>query len=44
MRVIAETVFGMRVLRRIPEDRFPQVVWGLLIGLCSWLLAKTAVM
>ncbi|MGE0000554.1 MAG: sulfite exporter TauE/SafE family protein [Fimbriimonadaceae bacterium] len=38
--VLAGTYVGMAVLKRIPEQRFLQVVSVLLVGLGAWLLAK----
>ncbi len=38
--VLAGTYFGMSLLKRIPEDRFFQVVSVLLVGLGIWLLLK----
>lgn len=42
--VLLGTVLGMMILRRIPEDRFLQVVWTLLVALGLWLLAKPSVL
>lgn len=38
--VMAGTLLGMQVLRRIPEHRFLQVVSALLIALAFWLVVK----
>ena len=38
--VTAGTMIGMAILKRIPEERFTQVVSFLLIGLGIWLIAK----
>lgn len=38
--VVVGTWLGMRLLRRIPEERFLQVVSALLLGIAVWLVTK----